>query len=75
VEGDALLVAPLRSGAVAVLNCADGREVNRFQLEAESEIVAEPVFLDRTLTLLTNKGLVVVTVASRDHAETKAVKK
>ncbi|HXG64680.1 MAG TPA: hypothetical protein VNO70_06205, partial [Blastocatellia bacterium] len=63
VDGDAILVAPLRGDYVAVLSAADGRRVNLYQLDRETEIVAEPVFSGDTLLLPTDKGLVVATAA------------
>lgn len=59
VEGDASLVAPLRGDYVAVFLNSDGRRVNFYRLDKESEIVADPIFSGNTLVLATDKGLVV----------------
>ena len=59
VEGDACLVAPLRGDYVAVLLNADGRRVNIFRLEKDSEIVTDPIFSGDTLVLVTTNGIIV----------------
>jgi outer membrane protein assembly factor BamB len=59
VEGDANLVAPLRGDYVAVFLNADGRRVNLFKLEKDTEIVADPIFSNDMLVLATSNGLVV----------------
>ena len=75
VEGDANLVAPLRSDYIAVFLNQDGRRVNLYQLEAEFEIVAEPVFSGGLLMLATNKGLVVAAPIRPEPAPATANKK
>jgi hypothetical protein len=59
VEGDAILVTPLRGNHVVVLLAADGKIVNSYKLDPEYELVSQPVFGDGILLLPTDKGLVV----------------
>jgi eukaryotic-like serine/threonine-protein kinase len=59
VQGDASLVAPLRGDYVTVLLNSDGRRVNLFRLEKDSEIAADPLFSGDTLVLVTSNGVVV----------------
>jgi len=75
VEGDASLVAPLRGDYVAVLLNSDGRRVNLYRLEKDSEIVADPIFSGDTLLLATNNGLVVAKATRSGDSPTNAVKK
>ena len=75
VEGDAILVAGLRSNQVAVLLDTGGFVVNYYKLEPEYEIVAQPVFVRGTLLLPTDKGLVVAVSSPATDEKTNAVKK
>lgn len=75
VEGDASLVAPLRGDYVAVLLNSDGRRVNLYRLEKDSEIVADPVFSGDTLVLVTSNGLVVAKATRSSDNPTNVVKK
>ena len=75
VEGDASLVAPLRGDYVAVFLNSDGRRVNVYRLEKDSEIVADPIFSGGTLVLATNNGLVVAKTTRSGDGPTNAVKK
>ena len=75
VEGDASLVAPLRGDYIAVFLNSDGRRVNLYRLEKDSEIVADPVFSGDTLVLATNNGLVVAKTTRPRDLPTNAVKK
>jgi outer membrane protein assembly factor BamB len=68
VEGDATLIAPLRSDHAAVLFNLDGRPIGFFRLDQEMEIVAQPVLVGDTLAVATDKGLVVATRASQKEA-------
>jgi len=58
VQGDALMVAPFRGDHVPVFLVSDGRRVNYFRLDRGSEIVANPTFVDGTLLVPTDKGLI-----------------
>ena len=75
VEGDAILVAGLRSNQVAVLLDTGGLVVNYYKLESEYEIVAQPVFVRGTLLLPTDKGLVCALSAPVAEQPINAVKK
>jgi len=75
MEGDASLVAPLRGDYVAVFLNADGRRVNLYRLEKDNEIVADPIFSNGTLVLLTSNGLVVTKATKAVDNPTNAVKK
>jgi outer membrane protein assembly factor BamB len=75
VEGDASLVAPLRGDYVAVLLNSDGRRVNLYRLEKDSEIVADPVFSGDTLVIVTSNGLVVAKATRSGESPTNAIKK
>src|SRR5262249_39722875 len=58
VEGDAAMIAPYRGDAIAVFLNADGRRVNYYRLEKDTEIVAAPVLVDNLLLISTDKGLI-----------------
>ncbi|MCI0485628.1 MAG: PQQ-binding-like beta-propeller repeat protein [Blastocatellia bacterium] len=75
VEGDAVMIAPLRGDHVAVFLSADGRRVNFYRLDRESEIVAEPVFSDDTLVIATDKGIVVAVTAQQVDDDKSAIRK
>lgn len=75
IEGDANLVAPLRGDYVAVFLNLDGRRVNLYRLERDSEIVADPIFSGGTLVLLTSNGLVVAQATRAADTPANAVKK
>jgi hypothetical protein len=75
IEGDASLVAPLRGDYVAVFLNADGRRVNLYRLEKDIEIVADPIFSNGTLVLLTSNGLVVTKATKAVDSPANAVKK
>ncbi|MEW6206825.1 MAG: PQQ-binding-like beta-propeller repeat protein [Acidobacteriota bacterium] len=66
VEGDATLIAPLRSEYAAVLFNPDGRPVGFFRLDKGMEIVARPVLMGDMLAVATDKGLVVARRASKE---------
>jgi len=74
VEGDANLVAPLRGDYVAVFLNADGRRVNLFKLDKDTEIVADPIFSNDTLILATSNGLVVAKATSPKEQPANAKK-
>lgn len=74
-EGDASLIAPLRGNYIAVLLNSDGRRVNLFRLDKDSEIVADPIFADGTLVLATDKGLVLATATRPTETQTGKLKK
>src|SRR5262249_58182721 len=64
VQGDALMVAPFRGDHVPIFLLSDGRRVNYYRLNRGYEIVASPTFVDGTLLVPTDKGLVAaVTIA------------
>jgi outer membrane protein assembly factor BamB len=75
VEGDANLVAPLRGDYVAVFLNADGRRVNLYKLEKDTEIVADPIFSNDTLYLATSNGLVVARAMRPKDQPANAIKK
>jgi outer membrane protein assembly factor BamB len=75
VEGDAAMVAPYRGDALAVFLNADGKRVNYYRLEKETEIVAVPVFTDSLLLISTDKGLLAATPSQPSDTRTNAVKK
>jgi outer membrane protein assembly factor BamB len=75
VEGDATMITPLRSDHVAVFLNSDGRRVNYYQLDRGSEIVADPIFSDGTLLLVTDKGLVVATTRAYTDNRANALRK
>ena len=75
VEGDANLVAPLRGDYVAVFLNADGRRVNIYRLEKDTEIVANPIFSNDTLYLATSNGLVVARAMRPKDQPANAIKK
>ncbi|GEM_PF-897207 len=75
VEGDAAMIAPYRGDAIAVFLSADGRRVNFYRLEKETEIVAAPVLSDNLLLIPTDKGLLAATPAQATDTRTNAVKK
>ena len=75
VEGDAAMVAPYRGDAIAVFLNADGRRVNFYRLEKETEIVAAPILADNLLLISTDKGLLAATPAQASDTRTNAVKK
>jgi hypothetical protein len=75
VEGDASLVAPLRGDYVAVFLNSDGRRVNLYRLEKDSEIVADPILAGDTLVLPTNNGLVVAKATRSGDGPANALKK
>jgi outer membrane protein assembly factor BamB len=74
VDGDAVMIAPLRGNHVAVFLNSDGRRVNYYQLDRGSEIIADPVFSDGTLLLVTDKGLVAATAGPAEN-QADALKK
>lgn len=71
VQGDASLVAPLRGDYVAVLLNSDGRRVNLFRLEKDAEVVADPIFTDDTLVVVTNNGIVVAKATRSEDGTAK----
>ncbi|HSE37147.1 MAG TPA: PQQ-binding-like beta-propeller repeat protein, partial [Blastocatellia bacterium] len=75
VQGDASLVAPLRGDYVEVLLNSDGRRVNLFRLEKDAEVVADPVFSDDTVVIVTNLGIVVAKATRSADESAKPVKK
>jgi outer membrane protein assembly factor BamB len=74
IEGDSLLIAPLRGNQVAMLMVADGQPVNYFRLEPEQELVAQPLLSDGAVLLATDKGLLVA-MASSSGNEPAAIKR
>jgi outer membrane protein assembly factor BamB len=75
IEGDAAMVAPHRGDHVAVFLHQDGRRVNFYRLDKEQELVAQPVFSDNLLLLLTDKGLVAAVATQPPETHTNALKK
>jgi outer membrane protein assembly factor BamB len=76
IEGDAVMVAPLRGDHIPVFLLADGRRVNYYRLNRGCEIVGSPSFVDGTLLVPTDKGLLAaVTVApTKSEEATSGVK-
>ena len=70
IEGDAVMVAPLRGDHIPVFLLSDGRRVNYYRLNRGCEIVGNPTFVDGTLLVPTDKGLLAaVTVAPAKSEE------
>ena len=73
IEGDAVMVAPLRGDHIPIFLLSDGRRVNYYRLNRGCEIVASPSFVDGTLLVPTDKGLlaaVTIAPAKSDEART-----
>jgi outer membrane protein assembly factor BamB len=76
VDGDAVMVAPLRGDHVPVFLISDGRRLNYYRLSRNSEIVASPSFVDGTLLVPTDRGLLaaVAITPARSEEESKGSK-
>ncbi|HEY9230706.1 MAG TPA: hypothetical protein VIS78_01130, partial [Blastocatellia bacterium] len=75
VEGDAAMIAPLRSDYVAVFLNANGRRVNLYQLDKDYEIIAAPIYAGDRLILATSRGLVVAAATRPADHPANAIKK
>ena len=59
IDGDALMITPLRGDHVAMFLINDGRRVNYYALEKGYQITAEPVYIQGMTYIPTDRGLVV----------------
>jgi outer membrane protein assembly factor BamB len=76
IEGDAVMVAPLRGDHIPVFLLSDGRRVNYYRLNRGCEIVASPSFVEGTLLVPTDKGLLAaVTVGPAKSEEASSAVK